>query len=191
MYVAVPPFDDARSLWGVYICPRVIRYEEVGRTGTQAVFLDPSPYELAEVSVSLSSMATAAYEASRGKVRGATYFKLSPGLPESVEVRDEMIATVAEPKVTYRPKTPFGFIPFSMRKSFQEGISAVVELQNRAGHLRRETFSEVLYVVQSSEPSPVEVLVGKAKPSGDSGECYFVQRQSYSWREYDRTPVSF
>lgn len=191
MYAAVPPFKDQKSLWGLYLCPRVIRYESVGRTGTQAVFLSPSPYELAEVSVSVSSTASAYYEAPRGRVRGTTYFQISPGIPESTEVRDEMIATIAEPKITYRPKGPFGFSPFSPERSFQQGITAVVELQNRAGHMRRESFSEVLSIARSLEPSPVEVLVDEVKPSGDAGECYFLQGQKYSWREYDRTAVSF
>lgn len=191
MYLGIPWYKDAAELWGVYICPRSIRYEEVGRTGTRVLHLEQSPYQLSEVSLSLIASGGATYEAARGKVRAAAKIQVSSELPESLSSWDESIASVAEPKVTYRPKFSFDFFRFAPSSDIQQGVNVVVELQNRAGRFRRQNSSHVLSVHKSNEPSPVPVVVKGVRPQRDSGDCYIVQVQRYSWFEYGQSPVSF
>ena len=191
MYVAVPPYNDPSQLWGLYVCPRVIQYQTVGRTGTRVMKLESSPYNLSEVKVVASAAGSAVFEASRGKVKAAVTLQLSNELPESLNPRDVSISSVAEPKVTYRPKFPFDFFRFAPHNDVQQGVNMVVELQNRSGRIRRQNFSHVVSVHKSSDPSPVSVMVNGVRPGSDGGDCYIVQVQKYSWRDYDKGEVDF
>lgn len=191
MYVAVPPYTDPSQLWGLFICPRVIQYQSVGRTGTRVMKLEPSPYNLAEVKVVASAVGSASFEAARGKVRAAITLQVSSELPESLNSQDTSISSVAEPKVTYRPKYPFDFFRFAPHNDVQQGVNMVVELQNRSGRIRRQNFSHVVSVHKSHEPSPVSVLVNGVRPGSDSGDCYTLQIQKYSWKEYDKGEIPF
>ncbi|MEN9846674.1 MAG: hypothetical protein RIS36_1821 [Pseudomonadota bacterium] len=191
MYVAVPPFSDPGTLWGLYVCPRTIRYQAVGRTGTRIMRLEGSPYNLSEVKIMADAVGSATFEASRGKVRAVVTLQLSEGLPESLTPTDLSIATVAEPKVSYRPKFPFDFTRFAPRNDLQEGLNMMVELQNRSGKIRRQNFSHVVSVHKSNEPSPVPVQLNGIRPTSDAGDCYIVQAQKYSWKEYDKGEVNF
>jgi hypothetical protein len=191
MYVAVPPYNDTTQLWGLYVCPRVIAYKNIGRTGTRVMELGSSPYNLSEIKIVASAQGSASYEASRGKVRAAVELQVSSELPESLNPRDVSISSVAEPKVIYRPKFPFDFFRFAPHTDVQQGINMVVELQNRAGRIRRQNFSHVVSVHKSSEPSPVSVSINGVRPQTDSGDCYIVQIQKYSWKEYDKGEVNF
>ena len=191
MYVAVPPFSDPATIWGLYVCPRTIQYQSVGRTGTRLMKLENSPYNLSEVKVIANAVGNATFEAPRGKVRAAVTLQLSQGLPESLSPTDLSISAVAEPKVTYRPKFPFDFTRFAPHTNLQEGLNMVVELQNRSGKIRRQNFSHVASVHRSNEPSPVPVTVDGIRPASDTGDCYVVQVQKYSWKEYDTGEVNF
>lgn len=191
LYIGIPWYKDAAEIWGVYICPRTTRYEDVGRTGTRVLHLEQSPYDLSEVSLSLIASGSATYEAARGKVRAAAKLELSSELPEAVTSWDESIASVAEPKVTYRPKFPFDFFRFAPNSDIQQGVNVVVELQNGVGRFRRQNTSHVLSIHKSNEPSPVPVVVKGMRPKRDSGDCYIVQVQKYSWFEYGQSSVSF
>jgi hypothetical protein len=191
MYVAVPPFNNPAELWGLYICPRIFKYQSVGRTGTRVMSFGPSPYSLSEVRLSASAVARASFEASRGKVRAAVSLQLSRDMPESVDSSDLSISAVAEPKVTYRPKFPFDFFRFAPQTDIQQGLNMVVELQNRAGKIRRQNFSHVLSVHKSNEPSPVSVMAEGVRPASDTGDCYLVQVQKYSWKEFSAGEVNF
>ena len=191
MYVAVPPFHNPEEMWGVYICPRIFKYQSVGRTGTRIMSLDASPYNLSEVKVVARAVGSAAFEASRGKVRAGITLQLSSDLPESMDSSDLSISAVAEPKVAYRPKFPFDFFRFAPQTDIQQGLNMVVELQNRAGKIRRQNFSHVVSVHKSNEPSPVSVKIGAVRPSADTGDCYIVQSQKYSWNEFAMGEVDF
>lgn len=191
MYVAIPPYQDPSQLWGLYVCPRNIVYHSVGRTGTRILKLEPSVYNLTEVKVTASAQGTAEYEASRGKVRAAVTLQVSSELPESSDVQDVSISSVAEPKVTYRPTSPFDFFRFAPHNDVQQGLTMVVELQNRSGRIRRQNFSHVVSVHKSPEPSPVQTSVNNTKPNTDTGDCYVVQVQRYSWMEYDKREADF
>ncbi len=191
MYVAVPPLSEPTQLWGLYICPRMIQYQSVGRTGTRVMKLENSPYQLSEVKVTADAVGSAILEASRGKARAAVTLQLSDGLPESLSPSDVSISAVAEPKVRYRPKVPFEFSHFAPRTDVQQGVNVVVEFQNRAGKIRRQNFSHVVSVHKSNEPSPVAVQVHGGRPTADIGQCYIVQVQRYSWKEYDSGEVNF
>jgi hypothetical protein len=191
MYVAVPPLNDPTSLWGLYICPRTIQYQSVGRTGTRVMRLESSPYHLSEVKVIADATGSATYEAPRGKVRAAITLQVSEGLPESSNATDLSISAVAEPKVAYRPKFPFDFSRFAPNTDMQQGVNMMVELQNRSGKIRRQNFSHVVSVHKSSEPSPLSVKINDIRPASDSGDCYIVQVHRYSWNEYDKGEVTF
>jgi hypothetical protein len=191
MYVAVPPFNDPQAEWGVYVCPRIIKYQSVGRTGTRVMRLETSPYNLSEVKITADAVGSATFEAPRGKVRAAITLQLSQGLPESANPTDLSVSAVAEPKVRYRPKFPFDFTRFAPSTDMQQGLTMMVELQNRSGKIRRQNFSHVVSVHKSNEPSPVPVTVDGIRPAGDTGDCYVVQIQRYSWKEYDKGEVNF
>lgn len=191
MYVAVPPLNDPTQMWGLYVCPRMIQYQSVGRTGTRVMKLENSPYQLSEVKVTADAVGSATYEASRGKVRAAVTVKVSDGLPEMVNPTDVSISAVAEPKVRYRPKFPFDFSRFAPHTDVQQGVNVLVEFQNRAGKIRRQNFSHVVSVHKSNEPSPVAVQVNHGRPAADTGDCYIVQVQRYSWKEYDSGEITF
>lgn len=191
MYVAVPPFNDPGTIWGLYVCPRTIQYQSVGRTGTRIMKLESSPYNLSEVKITADAVGSASFEAPRGKVRAAVTLQLSEGLPESLTPTDLSISAVAEPKVRYRPKFPFDFTRFAPRNDMQEGLNMMVELQNRSGKIRRQNFSHVVSVHKSNEPSPVPVQVNGIRPTSDTGDCYILQVQKYSWKEYDSGDVNF
>jgi hypothetical protein len=191
MYVAVPPFNDPTSIWGIYVCPRTIQTQSVGRTGTRVMRLESSPYNLSEVKVTAAAVGSATIEAPRGKVRGEVTLQLSPGLPESMSPIDLSVSAIAEPKVTYRPKSPFDFARFAPLSDMQQGVNMVVELQNRSGKIRRQNFSHVVSVHKSTEPSPVFVQINGNRPASDTGDCYIVQIQRYSWKEYGKGEVNF
>lgn len=191
MYVAIPPYNDPSQLWGLYICPRTIQYQSVGRTGTRVMKLESSPYNLSEIKIEASAAGSATYEAARGKVRAAITLQVSSELPESLNPQDVSTSSVAEPKVTYRPKYPFDFFRFAPHNDVQQGVNMVVELQNRAGRIRRQNYSHVVSVHKSHEPSPVPVLVNGIRPSSDSGDCYTLQIQKYSWKEYASGETGF
>lgn len=191
MYVAVPPFNDPSTIWGVYVCPRTIQHQSVGRTGTRVMSLERSPYQLAEVKVTADAVGSANYEAPRGKVRAEVALELTSGLPESLTPNDRSISVVAEPRVRYRPKFPFDFTRFIPLSDMQQGLNVKVELQNRSGKIRRQNFSHVVSVHKSNEPSAVSVDVNGIRPGVDTGECFIVQIQKYSWKEYDKGEVNF
>jgi len=153
--------------------------------------LESSPYNLSEVKVTAAAVGSATIEAPRGKVRGEVTLQLSPGLPESMSPIDLSVSAIAEPKVTYRPKSPFDFARFAPISDMQQGVNMVVELQNRSGKIRRQNFSHVVSVHKSTEPSPVFVQINGNRPASDTGDCYIVQIQRYSWKEYGKGEVNF
>ncbi len=191
LYVAIPSVRNLEEGWGVFVCPRALRYKTVGSTGTRALYLEKSPYELSEVMFPLEVSARTSFESSRGNVRAYLQMQPSSDMPETQVAKDEMISTVADPKLIYRPQRPFDFYRIAPLADVQQGLNVVVELQNAAGYLRRQNFSHVVSVHKSNEPSPVSVKTGEGRPAGDSGDCYIVQLQKYVWTEYDKTPVSF
>jgi len=191
LYFAVPPVKDLSKGWGIYICPRATNQKAVGRTGTRALFLEKSPYDLSEINFPIELAARTSFESSRDKVRAMIQIQPSSEIPETDVPRDQMISTIADPRVTYRPQRPFDFFRFAPQADVQQGINVAVELQNKTGNLRRQNFSHTVSVHKSNEPSPVSVKTSSGRPGGDSGDCYIVQVQKYLWTQYEKTPVSF
>jgi hypothetical protein len=189
MYVALPPFRDVGELWGAYVCPRSVRYQTRG--AKRGLYLEKSPYGLSEVMIKPNGSCRATLEGGRGKARAAVTLQVSSELPESLSSHDQSIASVAEPRVDYQPKSPSDFFRFAPHTSVQQGINFLVEFQDRIGHIRRQNFSHVVSVYKSEEPSPVMALLGDQRAVEDSGECYFVQVQRYSWKEFDKSPAGF
>lgn len=186
MYVAIPPFQDPATMWGAYICPRSIRIETRGPK--RGIHLGRSVYSLAEVKGVPYGSCSANLDGGRGKARAAITLQLSSELPESQTSFDQSISSVAEPRVHYQPKSPFDFFRFAPFRSVQQGLNFVVEFQNRLGHVRRQNFSHVLSVYKSDEPSPVVATLRGQMAVQDSGDCYIVQVQRYSWSEYATAP---
>jgi hypothetical protein len=168
-----------------------VRYKTVGHTGTRAIYLEKSPYDLSEVMFPLEASARTSFESSRGNVRAFIQMQPSSDMPETEVVKDEMISTAADPKLLYRPNRPFDFYRIAPLLDVQQGLNVVVELQNAAGFLRRQNFSHVVSVHRSNEPSPVSVKTSEGRAAGDAGDCYILQVQKYVWTEYDKTSVSF
>jgi hypothetical protein len=191
LYLAIPPVRNLEEGWGVFVCPRVVRYKTVGHTGTRAIYLEKSPYDLSEVMFPLEASARTSFESSRGNVRAFIQMQPSSDMPETEVVKDEMISTAADPKLLYRPNRPFDFYRIAPLLDVQQGLNVVVELQNAAGFLRRQNFSHVVSVHRSNEPSPVSVKTSEGRAAGDAGDCYILQVQKYVWTEYDKTSVSF
>jgi hypothetical protein len=191
LYVAIPPVKDLSEGWGIYVCPRLVQYKAVGRTGTRALSLEKSPYDLSEMNFPIEVAARTSFESSRDSVRALIQMQPSSEMPETDVPKDQMISTTADPRLTYRPQRPFDFYRVAPLLDVQQGVNVVVELQNKTGNLRRQNFSHVVSVHKSNEPSPVTLKTSSGRPAGDSGDCYIVKVQKYVWTQYEKTPVSF
>lgn len=189
LYVSIPVARDPVNNWGVFVCPREISYETSG--GTKKVVLSPSSYHLSEVffTADLNAQATLATAGQKGRVSVDLF--VSPGLPPTKGGHDEAISTVPSAGLLYAPNTPFDFFRFAPAESIQEGLVARVEMQNKAGYIRRNYFSHQRIIKKTDEPSPVSLVIGRSAVSRDTGECYIIFEQRYSWMTYDKQPANF
>ncbi len=190
-YIAIPPPKDLEVGWGVYVCPRNLHYQQIGRTGTRALHLQQSPYYLSEINFPVQGGAKTSYESSRGNVRAKVEIQPSSEMPETLPVKDEMVGNIADPKLSYRPTRPFDFFRFAPNADIAQGLNILLEHQNRAGYLRRMNYSHVVSVHKSNEPSPISVSVGDLRPASDAGDCYILQVQKYQWSSYSKPEASF
>lgn len=191
LYIAIPPPKDLEVGWGIYVCPRNLRYQPIGKTGTRALHLEQSPYYLSEVNFPVQGSGKTSYESSRGSVRAKVEIQPSSEMPETHPVKDEMVGAIADPKLSYRPTRPFDFFRFAPNTDVAQGLNILLEHQNRVGYLRRMNYSHVVSVHKSNEPSPISVSVGGLAPASDAGDCYIVQVQKYQWSSYSKFEVSF
>lgn len=191
LYIAIPPPKDLEVGWGIYVCPRNLRYQAIGRTGTRALYLEQSPYYLAEINFPIQGGGKTSYESSRGNVRAKVEIQPSSEMPETLPVKDEMVGNIADPKLSYRPTRPFDFFRFAPNTDVAQGLNILLEHQNKVGYLRRMNYSHVVSVHKSNEPSPISVSVGGLSPTSDAGDCYILQVQKYQWSSYSKSQASF
>ena len=189
MYISIPIAQDYASGWGVYICPREFSYG-VGVHG-RVIDLKPSSYELSEASFEAEAKADGALATAGQKGRVIVNMEISAGLPTSDIVRDDAISTLPRATVIYIPKTkfePFRFAPFN---DVQQGVVSLVEMHTKAGYIRRQYFSHLRYLHKSEEPSPVNLVINRLRVERDTGECYILLEQRYSWTTYDKQAPPF
>lgn len=185
-YVAIPSLK--RSLigymWGAYICPRRHLLHANSSVVGVALELLRSPYELAEVHLSYSGEVSSQIPADFREERLKVHLALSGSLPTSSTSQDEVKGLSPTLYVRYQPTKQFSFFHFRPRKSIQEGVLATVEMENPAGYIRKQYFSDVTYVQRIEDPSPVPITIRGLAPYRDEGVCYLVLMQKSSWSEY-------
>jgi hypothetical protein len=189
MYFAWPSItnDLAHRAWSLLICPRSPRLVQRKRSEDPQLELQQSPYQLREVSFSISSEVRARIPPTDRPERISILVVPSENLPQAEQNKDEVKSLSPNVLVPYRPATSFGFFkPSLVSGSIQEGLLARIETENPAGYIRRQYHSHVVYMSSLNEPSPVRVIIGDRRAARDEGECYVVSAQRSVWNEYDR-----
>lgn len=190
VYIAVPIAKSPATNWGIFVCPREASGLEKGGSGT-GFELSPSSYELSEASFSAQASADGTMATSGPKGRIKVVMNVSKGLPQPKVPVDEAVSILPNARVLYVPDTAFDFYRVAPFSDVQQGIVSMIEMQNRAGYIRRQFFSHQRLIHKSDEPTPVKLVVNRRQLTNDRGECYIVIEQSYSWMEYDKQPASF
>ena len=188
-YMAVPIARNPITNWGIFICPR--RFVGQDAKNNLGIELKPSSYELSEAffKLDLNAQATMATAGQKGRVTVEAL--ISPGLPPAKVGRDEAVSTLPAAGVSYLPSMPFDFFRFAPFKDVQQGVVTLVEMQNKAGYIRRQYFSHQRMIHKTEEPTPVNLVVRRRQLTNDSGECYVIIEQRYSWMTYDKKPPTF
>ncbi len=189
IYFAWPSIvnEAAQRAWGILICPRSPKLVQRKRSEDSQLELQPSPYQLREVSFSINSEVRARIPPTDRPERISASIVASGNLPHAEQNADEVKSLSPSVVVPYRPVTPFEFFKLSpVTGAIQEGILARIETENPAGYIRRQYHTHVVYVNTISESSPVAVIIGDRKAARDEGECYVVSVQRSVWNEYDR-----
>lgn len=193
MYFSVPPMFavGAQRAWGVLVCPRELKVTRVSPAGHGYIELLPSPYELTEWNVSLSARVNATVSSASDKQRLSARLGVSGDLPEPITGADEVISKAPTIALSYRPAREFDFIKFAPKSHAEEGVRATIEMQNKAGYLRRQYFEHVVHVLKSTEPSPISVIVNATQPRKNEGVCYVLISTREAWKEFERQPTRF
>lgn len=189
IYFAWPSIvnEVAQRAWGILICPRSAKLVQPKRGADYQLELQPSPYQLREVSFSISSEVRARIPPTDRPERISAFIVASGNLPQAEQNVDEVKSLSPSLVVPYRPATPFEFFKLSpVTGGIQDGVLARIETENPAGYIRRQYHSHVVYVSSINESSPVSVIIGERKAARDEGECYVVSAQRSVWNEYDR-----
>lgn len=190
MYFSVPPllFEHVDQGWGLLICPRSYSAGTASRAGGSSISLLQSPYELAEVKISLTGRASASISTGVSKERLALTLMPTGNLPASGHGSDEVVALSPYLSLIYRPETPFDFFRFAPKSSIQEGLLVAGEMQNKVGHLKRLYFANALYIQKLDLPARVPVYIKGQRIANDTGSCYVLLTQKTQWSEYDKLP---
>jgi hypothetical protein len=93
--------------------------------------------------------------------------------------------------IEYAPATTFDSFRFAPFNDVQQGIVTLVEMQNKAGYIRRQFFTHQRMIHKTEEPSAVSLVIKGHRVSNDIGECYIIIEQKYSWTTYDKQPPTF
>jgi hypothetical protein len=189
MYFAWPSIvnDAAQRAWGLLICPRSPKLVQRKKSEDSQLELQPSPYQLREVSFTISSEVRARIPPTDRPERISASIVASDNLPRAEQNTDEVKSLSPSVVVPYRPATPFVFFkPSPVTGGIQEGLLARIETENVAGYIRRQYHSHVVYVSSLHEPSPVRIIIGDYRAARDEGECYVVSAQRSVWNEYER-----
>jgi ribosomal protein L28 len=188
MYFSFPSLlsDEAQRGWALLLCPRVATFVPNRRTGSTDFQLLSSPYELSEVKFSITANAMSRIETAGKKERLATKLMVSEQLPETLGGSDELYALTPNLGILYRPVSAFDFFRFAPKESIQEGLLFSTEMENPVGHIRRDFYSQTLYIQKINEPAPIPVVAQGIRAVKDSGPCYVVLSQKTQWNEYDK-----
>ena len=189
VYVAIPVPVDPANNWGLFVCPRTVG--NIDYKGGKGIELKPSSYELSEAFFTLESegFGNPATAGQKGRVKVQEF--VSGGLPQPKNPDDEAVSTMPTASLVYSPATPFDSFRFAPFSDVQQGIVTLVEMQNKAGYVRRQFFSHQRLIHKTEEPSPVSLVINRQRVSNDVGECYIIIEQKYSWTTYDKTPATF
>lgn len=193
MYFAVPPLTSVQADqgWPVLVCPRAYQVAPATRGASGSVLLLPSPYELAEVKIVVSGRSRGSISTGMSKERLALAVVPTADLPPTIEGKDEVVALSPDLTLGYRPTAPFDFFRFVPRSSIQAGLLLMAEMQNKAGYVRRQYFTNTLYIQKLNQPSPISVVVDGRRATTDNGACYLLVAQKTRWSEYDKTVADF
>lgn len=187
-YIGIPGLDASLGdrIWSAYVCPRehLLRPSKTSVDGV-ALELLTSPYELSEVKVDYKAELQARIPAEFREERLKIHAAYSAHLPKSSVNSDEVRGLSPTLYMPYKPQQPFSFFYFQPAKSIQEGLLAMVEMENPVGYVRRQYFSDVTYVQRVDDSSPVPITVKGLVPHRDEGSCYLVLMQKSVWSEYD------
>lgn len=189
VYFAIPVPTEPESNWGLFVCPRNVG--KIDMKGGKGIELQPSSYELSEAAFSLSAEASGipATAGQRGRVK--VQMVLSEGLPQPKVPQDEAISSMPSASIEYSPATAFDSFRFAPFNDVQQGIVSMVEMQNKAGYIRRQFFTHQRMIHKTEEPSPASLVIKGQRVSNDIGECYIIVEQKYSWTTYDKQPPDF
>jgi hypothetical protein len=193
MYFSVPAMGsvDVQKAWGILVCPRELVIAPPKGGLPSRIELHPSPYEVGEVRMTWAGQTEASFPAGSKKERVAVDLALSSQIPRSLEHRDEVTGLSPMVPLIYKPLNPFSFFRMPHDGAVQEGMLNIIEMQNFAGHVRRQFFSHVGYVKRIDEPSPVSVIVRANRVVRDEGACYVVAAQRSVWSRFDKkSPLS-
>lgn len=193
MYFSVPPLTSgqAEQGWPVLVCPRTYQIAQSARGANASMQLLPSPYELTEVKVVVSGRSRASISTGLSKERLALAIAPTAELPPTTEGRDEVVALSPDLTLVYRPTAPFDFFRFVPRSSIQAGLLLMAEMQNKAGYIRRQYYSNTLYIQKLNQPSPISVVLDGLRAATDTGACYLLLVQRTRWSEYDKRVAAF
>jgi hypothetical protein len=196
MYFSLPSMlsDHAANGWGLLICPRMIDSGMTSRGRVSSMSLAQSPYELAEVKLSVTGRVSASISTGAAKERLALSIMPTENVPSVARSSsDEIVALSPNLSLFYSPAVPFDFFRFAPKASVQEGLQFSAEMQNKAGYVKRTYFTNIVYIQKlerSSRISPPAVVNG-LEVMADTGTCYTVLTQKTQWSEYDRRRAGF
>lgn len=189
VYFAIPVPTEPTNNWGLFICPRHVG--DIHYTGGKGIELKPSAYELSEAAFTLYAEASGTPATAGQRGRAKVQMFLSSGLPQPKVPVDDAVSTMPSALIEYAPATPFDSFRFAPFSDVQQGIVTLVEMQNKAGYIRRQFFAHQRMIHKTDEPSPVSLVIKRQRVSNDIGECYIIIEQKYSWTTYDKQPASF
>ncbi len=189
VYFAMPVPTEPEQNWGLFVCPRHVGDIDV-RGGT-GIDLKPSSYELSEAAFTIYADGSGipATAGQRGRVKVQMF--VSDGLPQPKVPVDEAVSSMPSASIEYAPATPFDSFRFAPFNDVQQGIVTLVEMQNKAGYIRRQFFTHQRMIHKTDEPSPVSLVIKGHRVSNDIGECFIIIEQKYSWTTYDKQPPTF
>jgi hypothetical protein len=191
LYMAIPPYEDYTTTWGLLVCPRRLVRESASELGVPEYVLGPSPYELSEASFDFQMRGDGLMSTAGQEGRTAMWLQTSSNLPRGAYNFDESVSSMPKVSVYYKPREAVDFFRFAPYDEIQEGALLTSQMHNRAGYLRRHMFAHVFHVKKMIEPSPVKVVAEGKKVVRDEGECYVVLMNKYSWMEYAKKVATF
>lgn len=189
----VPPFADPLKEWAVMVCPRRVTKatSKMDRGVIETKYtLEESPYELKQVGFQMTGRAEAELQTVGQKGFAGIRLLTTPQVPPSAEYEDRAVSTVPHPMVEFRKNREFNFMDVPPDGSFAEGIGFSVTMQNQAGLLRRQYFTNAVYASRIQVTWP-KVIVKNKMFGPDTGTCYVLGWRKEQASMYSREPLIF